>query len=492
MTSSATSSVPPTVKTTADRAEATPQAPNLAAPWKGWRPAVRLGRSALSCLGEFRFLMCVAVAIGMVTGLAAFAFKESLGWVAGFFLPDIEAGEVNWWIVWVPVAGILLTGIFTRYVVRTDLTHGVGELMQDLRHGRYNLRHNLVYSSVVGGTITLGMGGSSGAEGPIAYTGAAIGSNIGQVLGLDARKLKILVACGASAGIAAIFSAPLGGLMFSLELLGISLQTLPVLACMTACLTAWLTIFTCHGFQPDIAFRPLAEGFDLSLLPATALLGLLAGIYCVYYSGVVNRMDVFYKKLRNPWVRNLTGGAALGIMLLVFPSMFGVGYPVTTSMINGVPEMARGSVLLHLGLGRWTLPLAAAGILLCKCWAVSSTNSSGGVGGDFAPTLFAGSMAGYLFATLANEWCGCSLPVWMFSYFGMAAVMAGAIQTPLMAIFIVLEACSGYAFALPVTVCAAFSYLTVKAASARHKIHPVSHHHFWFDRHESDSGKTAG
>lgn len=431
-----------------------------------------------TAFGKLIFLSCV---IGVVTGVAAWVFKWSLGEVSGFFLPKIQSGEINWWIIAAPVVGILLTGIFTRYIIRTDLTHGVGQLIQDLKHKKYKLKHNLVYSSIVGGTLTLGMGGSSGAEGPIAYTGAAIGSNIGQLLKLRGNHLKVLIACGAGAGIAAIFSAPLGGFLFATEVLRVGLTTLPVLAVVSSCLCAYVTIYTLHGFKPDLAFVPDAH-FSLDMLPLAIILGLFCGIYCIYYSGVVNYMDTVYKKMRNPWIRNLAGGLMLGAILLVFPSMFGVGYPITGSMINGGFEaLSKGSVLKQFIEGDTLLIIGAVGILLCKCWAVSSTNSSGGVGGDFAPTLFAGSMAGFLFATLWNHIFGTELPVALFAYFGMAGVMAGAIQAPMMAIFIVIEMCQVYTLSLPVALVGIVSYLTVIAAGwAKRDSHPLVRHHFWF------------
>ena len=417
-------------------------------------------------MSEFVFIVILASVTGIVVGVMAHIFKKMIHAVAYQFIPHIMKDGINWWIIVVPVCGILITGIFTRYILHKNLSHLVAQLINDLKNKTYRLRHDLTYSAIVGGTITLGMGGSSGAEGPIAATGAAIGSNLGQLLGLDDSKVKILLACGASAGIAGIFSAPFGGLMFSLELLRISLTTVSILAVTVAALTGYLVSFACNGFESDLAFVP-RESFEWATLPAIIGLGIFCGFYSLYYSGVTNYMDKVFKNITNPWFRNLTGGIILGTILFLFPSMYGVGYPVLGNILAGnFDAIATGSMLGHFeGSGLTSLMLIAAGILLCKCWAVSATNSSGGVGGDFAPTLFSGGMAGFLFASVCNHFCGTHLPVTLFVFYGMAGTMSGIIRTPLMAIFIVLEMTMAYSLSLPVTVCALVSYLTVKGGA---------------------------
>ncbi|MDE6753137.1 MAG: chloride channel protein [Muribaculaceae bacterium] len=427
------------------------------------------------------FLICLAVVIGLLCGVAAFVFKYLISLIAGIFLPHITDGRINWWIILPPIGGILLAGIFTRYVIHTNLAHGVGQLINDLRNKFYRLRHNISFSPIIGGSITLGMGGSAGAEGPIAYTGAAIGSNVGQLLGLPPEMLKILIGCGTSAGIAGIFSAPIGGLMFALELVKIELSVQAVVAAMAACLTSYLTIFTLHGGHSDLTFTPL-DNYSFDMLPLVMLLGVFCGVYAIYYSYVAGHLDKFYKNIKNPWIRNLTGGIAIGVILLLFPSMYGVGYPILGNVINGdCTALARGSIIENLTFDSQGLMLVASGILLCKCWAVASTNSSGGVGGDFAPTLFAGGMAGFLFATFCNTYFSTDLPVGVFAYLGMAGAMSGIIEAPLMTIFITMEMTQTYRFALPVTICASVSYIIVKGFSLlAHERIPFIHHQFWF------------
>lgn len=427
------------------------------------------------------FMTFVALIIGIICGALAWVFKKAVAGISGFFISRISDWGANWWLILLPIGGILLTGIFTRYIIHTNLTHGVGQLINALRRHSYRLKHNICFSPVVGGSITLGLGGSAGAEGPIAYAGAAIGSNVGQFLGLPPKMLKILIGCGTSAGIAGIFSAPIGGLMFALELVRIELSVPAILMATASCLASFLTIFTLHGFHYDLQFSP-PEGYTPDMILMVVVLGIFCGIFSIYYSYVNSRLDVMYRKIRNPWARNITGGLLLGLALFLFPTLYSVGYPVLGSLINGDSEaILTGSVFSRFFTAKEALLLTAGGILLVKSTAVASTNSSGGVGGDFAPTLFSGGIAGFLFATLCNIIFGTQLPPGVFGYFGMAASMSGIIQAPLMAIFITLEMTGTYRFALPVSVAALTSYCIVALAGyLTGHMESLVHHHHWF------------
>ncbi len=431
-------------------------------------------------VSDYVFILFLAAVVGCLAGFGAYIFKHLISLVAGIFLPHVSGWGSNWWIMVVPLVGIILTSIFTRYIIHTNLTHGCAQLLRDLKEKSYRLRRNIMYSPIIGGTITLGMGGSAGGEGPIAYAGAAIGSNFGQWLGMQPRMLKVLIGCGAGAGIAGIFSAPIGGLMFTLELLRVELTTVSCLAVAVSCLFSYLTIYTCSGFEIDLMFRPVAS-VDLAHIIAVVALGVFCGIYSLYYSKVMHHLDIFYKNIQNPWVRNVTGGLIVGGCLLLFPALYSTGYPVMGHIINGdYMAMVHGSVFEPFMHGTWMLMTVAMSILLLKCWACASSNSSGGVAGDFAPTLFAGCIAGVLFGFIWQHFGGGTLPIGTFAYLGMAGVMAGSIQAPLMAIFITMEMSGGYEFALPLTLTAIISYGVVRggmhALGLTHRL--IEHHEY--------------
>ena len=409
------------------------------------------------------FLFVLAVAVGALTGFGAFIFKTSIRWLSLALTSGLEMYRPGWILLLLPVAGIMLTGIYVRYVLRQDISHGTAHLLHDLSQKMYRLKRRLTYAPMLASTITLGFGGSAGAEGPIAYTGAAIGSNVGQAFGLSSRMLMIMIGCGAGAGIAGIFKAPIGGVMFTLEVLSIPMTTLSVLALIVSSLPSWMVVYSCMGFTMDLHYA--ASGtFAAGELPMVLLLGLFCGLYSFYYSKVMAMMTGVYGRMRNPWLRNLLAGSLLAVLIFLFPSLYGEGYDSITKILGGNVGSIMDYGLFYGFADDWrAVALVAAGVLLAKCFACSATNSGGGVAGDFAPTLFAGCMAGLLFATVGNHVFGFGIAVSDFAYIAMAGVMAGAIRAPLMAIFITVEMTGCFSLFFPLVVCAVVSYVVVRA-----------------------------
>ena len=443
-------------------------------------------------MSDFVFLLWLAVIVGLVAGFAAHIFNRLITISSHIFLSNIKADRFNWWLLFVPVAGILLAGIYTRYVIRTDLTHGVTRLMHCIYKGRFILRRNLIYSPILGGTITLGLGGSAGSEGPIAISGAAIGSNLGRWLQLKMPLVKVLVGCGAAAGISGIFQSPVGGLLFTLEFLKMEIGTLSILAVMLSSLVAYGMVFVCNGchvpsqFYPDDAINPDQYG-------AVLLLGLLCGLYSLYYTHVINTTDTLCIKIKNPWYRNLFGGLCVGLCVMLFPALYGVGYPVMSGVIHSQFDvLTKGDVLNGLHIGAWGVMIVAAIILIIKCWACGICNASGGVSSDFAPTLYAGAVAGFLFAFFSNTVFHTNLPIPAFALLGMAAVMAGCIESPMMTIFIVMNMGTDLAFLLAIILAVYVSYVVVRVLShIRGYDSKLVRHLEWFHQHETEPSTAA-
>ncbi len=392
--------------------------------------------------------LVAALAIGVATGVLKWLIKT----ISRFATSHFDFGGGNWWLILVPVVGILITGWIVRHLVKMPLDNATARLKTNLEADRSFMPARLTFSSVFTSAITLGFGGSAGAEGPIAYTGAAIGSNVGRVLGLDKRSMLILMACGAGAGIAAIFKAPIGGMFFTLEVLRMELGLAPVLMLASMCLISTLTAYVLSGYSLDVAIHePLWS--DVSMLPAFLLLGLFAGIYSAYYLKTGSSVRQHIQKLQSPLCRNIVSGLILGLMLFLFPSLYGEGYGVLTHVANGDMNSATGGSIALLLNHHWILPVALAGILLTKSIATYATNSGGGVAGDFAPTLFAGGICGAFIALLLTwiPWLT-PLPVDVAVVCGMAAVMSGVIRAPLMTIFLVVEMTASVRLLLPVSV----------------------------------------
>lgn len=420
------------------------------------------GRQLMS---EKKFLILLAVLVGLIVGTGAEILRFFIGTLTSWTFRMMDILDANWLLLLFPVVGVLLCGIYCRYVVRDNMEFGCQRIRDTLDRHDYRLRGHIVYAPIVSCALTLGFGGSSGAEGPIAYAGAGIGSNVGKFFGLSSDMLRILVGCGAGAGIAGIFKAPVGGALFAIEVIGVQFTTISVLALVACCIASWFTSYIFSGMTLDVPMH-VTHQFDGHLIPMVLVLGVFCGLYSVYYSCLMDRSEGFIGKIRNPWAQNIVSGLLIGAGLLLFPALYGEGYGVAGEILNGDDGGLYSRSLFAAG-NEWTVLLLVGGILLVKSAVCALTNAGGGVGGDFAPTLFAGCMAGLFFAALCNLAAGSSLPVADFALFGMAGVMAGAIQAPLMAMFLTVEMTGDFGMFLPLMLAALVSFTTVRLLTRR-------------------------
>lgn len=428
---------------------------------------------------KFRLIL-IAVIIGCIVGLGAAFLKWSIPSIIKLLGLDLNADTPHWNLLWLPVVGILLTGIYQRYILRDHISHGIDRLVNDLAEQKYYLNPKLTYAPLIASSITLGFGGSAGSEGPIAYAGAAIGSNVGRICGVSSDTVYLLIAIGAGAGIAGIFKAPVGGAIFTLEVLGMAMTTVSVIALFAATIASALTVYALTDFTLDLPWTENIN-FDPSILLWTVGLGVFCGLYSIYYSHVMMRMRKVYKSISNPWLMNLASGSVLAILLFLFPSLYSEGYNIIGKVINlDWSAPAEGSIFGGISLGMWTLPVILLGIMLAKCFACSAANSGGGVAGDFAPTLFAGAIVGLFFALCINNLFEIGLKPQVFAFIGMAGVMAGVIRAPLLALFLTMEMCNAFDYIFPLVVVSMISYGMVMLATGRRfyritHIHPHNH-----------------
>lgn len=412
-------------------------------------------------------MMVLAAIVGFIAGCAAALLKLMIGaltgWLHAVFHPGVDG--LNFWYLLLPVIGILLAGIYQRYIIHRTIEHGERRLETSLKRHNYLLKPNLIYSPMIASTFTLAFGGSAGSEGPIAYTGAAIGSNVARAAGLSPKMMKVIVGCGAGAGIAGIFKAPLGGALFSIEVLGMQLMTVSIIALFTSCIISGATAYLLSGCTPDVYFAESAP-FEYRIIPWIILLGLFCGFYSIYYKKIMSWLGSRLEGMKCQWFRNIFSGLLIALCVFAFPSLYGEGYGVITHIINGeTGVMTSGSFLDGLISGPWLLLAIVGCTLLAKAFACASTNNGGGVAGDFAPTLFAGCMAGLLFALFCNHFFGANLSVGNFALIGMAAVMAGVIEAPLMAMFLVAEMALGYGMFVALLFGAGLSFAVVRVFS---------------------------
>lgn len=420
-------------------------------------PDLRLMKRRLVSHGQ-SWLFIVATFIGAVTGALAALLKLMIARVSELFTANFSEQSLNWWLIVIPVGGIVLTGIFQRYIIHTNLTHGVRQITSDLRKGIFNISPKYSYGPMIASTLTLGFGGSAGSEGPIATAGAAIGSNLGRRMGVGGTMLMVMIGCGAGAGIAGIFKAPLGGFLFALEVIKLQMTTMAIMAVLLSCVTSALVAYTLSGFTVDLSYIQIAP-FEPRLLVIILIFGIVCGLYSVYYTAIMGHMERFYNRIHNAWLRNISSGLILGVCLMIFPAMYGEGYGVMGHLLNGdSAPLLEGCVIDPGRPDLWTLIIITGLIALIKALACSSTNCGGGVAGDFAPTLFAGCMLGFCFAALSDNVLAGDIPIEAFAFCGMAGVMSGVIGAPFMAIFLTAEMTNGYNLILPLVLVASISY----------------------------------
>lgn len=413
-------------------------------------------------LPEEAVMLVAAAVIGCVTGFATFVIKLLISQISAWCTRGMSASGPNYLLLALPVAGIILVSMYQRYWLHTDLMHGDRHVEEDLHKGAYNLSPRLMYAPGIATSVTLGLGGSAGAEGPSATIGSAVGSNVGRWLGLTPEQMRLLIGCGAGAGIAGIFKAPIGGALFTLEVMGMAMTTGAVIALVVAALCGGLTCYALTGFTSDISYHATAA-FDPMWLIWIAALGVFCGLYSAYYARVMRYMGNYFARIRNPWLMNIIGGVIVGGCIFLFPALYGEGYGVVTRIVNGdFSHLMDGSPWAGLMPSGWVLTGLVAAMLMLKCWACVASNSAGGVAGDFAPTIFAGALAGYVFATVANMAFGLHIPVGVCALMGCAGVFAGAIQAPLMAMFIAVEMTGYYSYLIGFALVALISYAVAR------------------------------
>lgn len=411
---------------------------------------------------EKTFVIILSLIVGIIGGFAALVLKTLIHFISGALTSHLDITEGNYLFFIYPVVGILITILFVKYVVRDNISHGVTKVLYAISQNKSRLKRHNMYSSLLASSITIGFGGSVGAEGPIVYTGAAIGSNLGSWMRLSPRVLMILVGCGAAAGIAGIFKAPIAGMLFTLEVLMIDLTTVSVMPLLIASITGATIAYVFTGYDVEFFFIQ-SEPFATSRIPFAILLGIFTGLVSLYFTRVINVMENYFSSLKNQWLKFAAGGAMLSVLVFIFPPLYGEGYGSIVSLLGGnVVGILDGSIFYADRDNMWFILGFIALIILTKVFATSATTGSGGIGGTFAPSLYVGCMAGFFFASLINHLFGLDLSVKNFALMGMCGVMSGVMHAPLMGIFLTAELTGGYELFLPLLIVSTLSYGTIK------------------------------
>ena len=400
-------------------------------------------RKLVSTIPERNLLLVLSLVTGVGCGLAAVLLKLSIGGLHRMVSSVVAwGGPWKYLIILFPGVGMLLSLLIVRYLVRDDIGHGVTKVLVAVSKNESRIKKHNMWSSLVTSALTIGLGGSVGAEAPIVYTGAALGSNLARYMGLSYRSMTVLLGCGAAGAVAGIFNAPLAGVLFVLEILLFNLSMSSILPLLFSTVSATVVSYLCLGQTTQ--FTCTLTAFSLHNLPFYLVLGVGCGLVSLYFMRMTLTLEDLLASLKNPWVRWALCAAALGVLVYLLPPLFGEGYDSLTPLLNGVST----------GKGLWFFAL----VLLLKVFSMTFTNAGGGVGGTFGPTLFSGAITGFVLASLLNLlWPGMvSIPNAVLV--GMAGLMAGVMQAPMTAIFLIAEISGGYALFLPLIITSSISY----------------------------------
>lgn len=407
-----------------------------------------------------QIMALLAIIVGVLAGLGTCLFE--------LLLYGIKAGLTHWFPVeqshflflFYPVIGIILASLFVKYVVKDNISEGVTRVLYAMsRKNSYIASHNC-WTSVVGGATTIGFGGSVGPEAPIVLTGAAIGSNISRLAHLNYKNTTLLLCCGAGAALAAIFKAPITGVVFVLEILMLDITAGSVIPLLIASVTATTMAFMLRGFDPILAVTLAPQdAFELWQIPLFILLGMLCGLMAWYFTSMNSRVGNFFKGIDRQWKKWLWGGVILGVLIFIFPPLYGEGYEGFTALMHGKTEtLFDNSFFYRFRDIDWVVILFIIATMFFKVIAMASTNAAGGVGGTFAPSLFVGAFTGATLALVCNMLFHWEVSVVSFTLVGMAGVMAGVMNAPLTSIFLIAELSNGYGLFIPLMITACISF----------------------------------
>lgn len=425
---------------------------------------VRFAHWRTEHLSTRQFTLILSFFVGLFAAIAAYCLHWIIHQIQLLLTAGFSISSINWLYLVFPVVGIYLTSLFIRHVVKDNISHGITRVLYAISSKRSRLKAHNCWSSVIASAITIGFGGSVGAEAPIVLTGSAIGSNLGQLFKLDNRTMMLLVGCGASAAIAGIYKAPIAGLVFTLEVLMVDLTMASLLPILIACVTA--TCFTYIFVGSDSMFTFHIDGaWNIERVPASVLFGIFCGLLSLYFMRMMTTCENFFARMaHHPYLRLIVGGTLLSSLIFLFPSLYGEGFGSINTLLNGNTEAEWSQILNNsLFYGHNHLLVVYVGLVLfTKVFATSATNGSGGCGGTFAPSLFIGGFGGFFFARLWNLYeVGVYIPEKNFTLLGMAGVMAGVMHSPLTGIFLIAEITGGYQLLLPLMIVCISSYLTI-------------------------------
>lgn len=414
----------------------------------------------LAEISEKNLIYILSLFVGLLSGTAAFMLKNFIHYVSRFLTQYFKDSEESFFYLAYPMIGILISVLIVKYVIKDDISHGVSKILSVISKKGSQIKAHNMFSSMATSGFTIGFGGSVGAEAPIVYTGAAIGSNISRLFKLDPNQVRLLIGCGATGAIAGIFKAPVAGIMFTLEVLMLDLTMASIIPLLISGITAATLAYFFMGNSVMFHFS-LENQFDYENLPYYILLGIFSGLISFYFTRTGMYVEKLIKKIRNSYSRLIFGGITLGILVFIFPSLWGEGYDSINKIFTGHgADLLNNSIFFNWKSDPYVLLFILFLILIFKVFAMAITTASGGVGGIFAPTLFMGAIGGYIVSLSMNTFFGLNLSPANFALVGMGSLMAGVMHAPLLGIFLIAEITGGYQLLAPLIISSTVAYVT--------------------------------
>lgn len=407
-------------------------------------------------------MLVMAVLVGLFVGLAAVIMKRSVHLISSLLTGNFSADDYNILFSLYPAIGIGITVFIINHVIKGRVGHGIPTILHAISTTNGNISRHNIFSSIIASALTVGFGGSVGLEGPTVATGGAIGANLGKMFRLSYRQVILLIGCAAAGALSAIFKAPIAAIVFVLEVIMLDLTMASLVPLLLASVSAALTSYLFLGQNVIYQFS-IIESFNMREVPLFVGLGIFTGMLSVYFARVYVKVGGLFDKVKNRWVRIAYGGFFLGILIFLFPSLYGEGYDTINGGLSGnFSYLFDKSIFYNLPREGWMLIGLVALVLFLKVFATSITFGAGGIGGIFAPSLFTGVNAGILFALIHNQLLDPDISVTNFALVGMGGIIAGVLHAPLTAIFLIAELTMAYELFMPLMITATISYATIK------------------------------
>ena len=423
-------------------------------------------------IDQVKLVYFLSLVVGLLSAIAAAILKYSIHYIHKILTEGITSEGGRYLYLAYPLIGMFLTFLFVKYVVRDNIGHGISRILFSISRKKSHLRTHNTWSSLIASTLTIGFGGSVGAEAPIVLTGSSIGSAIGRFFKLNYKNITLLIGCGAAGAVSGIFKAPVAGIVFTLEILMLDLTISSIVPLLISSVTAATVAYFLMGDKVLLTFN-VVGAFNISNIPWYLLLGIISGLISLYFSKMTLFLEESYNKINNSYLRLILGGIVLGGLIYLFPPFFGEGYDTLMSLLQGNSDLIfKNSIFSQFSGSYLVIILFMTGLVFLKVIASSSTNGAGGVGGIFAPTLFIGGINGYLVASLLKKFTEVDLPDNRFVLVGMAGMMAGVMHAPLTAIFLIAEMTGGYNLLIPLIITSTAAFITTRSFE-KHSIYHI-------------------